>query len=588
MAKLGKKPDYYDALRVATIASTSLTGGSATSSQHSLVGGMHSASGLVIGPPAQYLKALTATTFGFAVIPAADVPDLSATYLTPGAHTAIGNGAPHHAAISLAASASVLLDLSGQALSLDTQTANYVLAGPVSGGAVAPTFRALVAADIPAAAPAAHDQNANTIIIPSGLGAPTYDDVQDFLNTTRSAGRLTGGVISKGAGATINITAMDGMIFTGNTLGTSPLIYFKMPQQTNILATGIAPNLIDNSVNWIYVDYAGGVPVYKATIDRSTIDEYTMFTVGRVWVSGATVEVLASGHSLYNKDRRSHNRLILKYGGMDHVSGAYITAHATPLRLTCDAGSWYIANTAHTTPLVDQFYVIYKTGGGAWTQSALLTLFSEVFDGVGGNKVYETYQTAAGNLVALTGNHYGVYWIFMCPLGHLNVVLGDASYANIGAAQAATIPASLPARCTNWSRLIGRVIIKKSDAAFYSVESVWVQTFTLSAATDHASLFNLAWASSAHTGTASRVAAFDGAGAAISGALIPPVTNVLTLTNTHAATLDLHIEAGKILTLLSADTFTLTVPATGIAALIVLSVSEPAAMHVGQIWVDIA
>jgi len=116
--------------------------------------------------------------------------------------------------------------------------------------------------------------------------------------------------------------------------------------------------------------------------------------------------------------------------------------------------------------------------------------------------------------------------------------------------------------------LIGRVIIKKSDAAFYSVESVWVQTFTLSAATDHASLFNLAWASSAHTGTASRVAAFDGAGAAISGALIPPVTNVLTLTNTHAATLDLHIEAGKILTLLSADTFTLTVPATGTAALL--------------------
>jgi hypothetical protein len=50
--------------------------------------------------------------------------------------------------ISLAASASVLMDLSGQAISLDTQTANYALMGPTTGAAAAPTFRALVAADV--------------------------------------------------------------------------------------------------------------------------------------------------------------------------------------------------------------------------------------------------------------------------------------------------------------------------------------------------------------------------------------------------------------------------------------------------------
>jgi hypothetical protein len=41
-----------------------------------------------------------------------------------------------------------LLSLSTQALDLDTQTANYVFAGPVSGAAAKPTFRAVVAADI--------------------------------------------------------------------------------------------------------------------------------------------------------------------------------------------------------------------------------------------------------------------------------------------------------------------------------------------------------------------------------------------------------------------------------------------------------
>lgn len=57
-----------------------------------------------------------------------------------------------HAGVTLATSADVLLGLTGQVLSLDTQTATYVLAGPVSGVAAAPTFRALASTDIPALA----------------------------------------------------------------------------------------------------------------------------------------------------------------------------------------------------------------------------------------------------------------------------------------------------------------------------------------------------------------------------------------------------------------------------------------------------
>jgi len=90
----------------------------------------------------------------FRLLDSADIPDISGTYLTPGAHTAIGDSAPHHAAITLAASAAVLLDLTGQAISLDTQAANTVFAGrPAAGAALAPTFRALVALDLGTGAP---------------------------------------------------------------------------------------------------------------------------------------------------------------------------------------------------------------------------------------------------------------------------------------------------------------------------------------------------------------------------------------------------------------------------------------------------
>jgi len=73
-----------------------------------------------------------------------------ADVLTPAEHTAIGDGAPHHAAVTLAADADVLLGLTGQQLTLDAQTANLVFAGPAAAGPSDPTFRALVDADIPA------------------------------------------------------------------------------------------------------------------------------------------------------------------------------------------------------------------------------------------------------------------------------------------------------------------------------------------------------------------------------------------------------------------------------------------------------
>lgn len=54
-----------------------------------------------------------------------------------------------HAAVTLDVDAAVILDLTGQEIGLDTQTANTVFAGPASGAANEPTFRALVAADLP-------------------------------------------------------------------------------------------------------------------------------------------------------------------------------------------------------------------------------------------------------------------------------------------------------------------------------------------------------------------------------------------------------------------------------------------------------
>ena len=75
--------------------------------------------------------------------------------------------AASHAAVTLDTNADTLLSLSTQALGLDTQTANYVLSGPVTGSPAVPTFRALVDADIPAALmrDTEHGNDAHTMTI---------------------------------------------------------------------------------------------------------------------------------------------------------------------------------------------------------------------------------------------------------------------------------------------------------------------------------------------------------------------------------------------------------------------------------------
>lgn len=156
------------------------------------------------------------------------------------------------------------------------------------------------------------------IIIPDGVGSPSYDDVQDFLNNTQSSGRLTGGVVTEHAGpdGTVDISEMEGFIYTTEAVG-ADYIYFKQAAESGL-------SLSDNAVNWIYFDWNGGSPRYAATTDRSTVHEYDQFIVSRVFREGTSVEIgQTPGMYLPNYSRRMHDRLILKYGHMDRISGGH-------------------------------------------------------------------------------------------------------------------------------------------------------------------------------------------------------------------------------------------------------------------------
>lgn len=134
-----------------------------------------------------------------------------------------------HAAVTLDANADTLLSIAGQALGLDTQTANRVWAGPTTGAAAVPTFRALVAADIPAlsygdiSGTGVAGQVAEFVTNTKTLqAAKLIGPAANILTITNSAASTLAMAIT--AGKTLTLTAADNYNLTVPASGTTALL----------------------------------------------------------------------------------------------------------------------------------------------------------------------------------------------------------------------------------------------------------------------------------------------------------------------------------------------------------------------------
>jgi hypothetical protein len=317
--------------------------------------------------------------------------------------------------------------------------------------------------------------NPAAVIIQNAVGAPNISSLTDYIANTKSAGRLTGGVLAAVANGTCNVSEMQGCIFTTNAQGANYIIFKKAA------VSGITPT--DNAVSWIYMDYANGAFNYATTTTRASVNEFNQFVVGRCWRAGNSVEVITTGMNVYNKDRKIQDRNLNKYGNMDHASGCILSASGTGVRtLSVTEGSWYTGDTNFITAALDTgttgvFHTFYRSAVNTWTESSNLTQCP--------NTQYN--RLSDNTLQNLVSAQRGVYWVFVCPEGDLYLVYGQAAYTSAQAI-AATVPTVLPPYVVNWARLCGKIIIQRITDTFDSVESAFLSTFTQATATWHPDL----------------------------------------------------------------------------------------------------
>jgi hypothetical protein len=166
-----------------------------------------------------------------------------------------------------------------------------------------------------------------------------------------------------------------------------------------------------------------------------------------------------------------------------HVSGAALSDPGTRNLLVTASVFWNGLNrfnlNAVDTSGAGTFNYYYRDGGGGWTEVASQTQINNT-----------QYDDGSGSLATLTANRYGVHWIYLATDNDVHVIYGQGNYLQ-NQAQAVQPPASIPEELQTDSFLIGKIIIQKSDSAYFSIESAFSTVFTPQAVTVHNELSGL-------------------------------------------------------------------------------------------------
>lgn len=192
-----------------------------------------------------------------------------------GTVTSVGLSAPAF----LTVSGSPVTTSGTLALTLATQSANRIFAGPTTGGAAAPTFRALVTADLPALGAGNLTTTTTGVTITTGTGALVANAAVDIAAANGSTqGLLTAGTQTIGGDKTFtgNITAAN---LSGTNTG-----------DVTLAAVGSSPNANGASLSGqiLTLQPADGTNPGVLTAIAQTIAGVKTYTSPAIWVMAPT------------------------------------------------------------------------------------------------------------------------------------------------------------------------------------------------------------------------------------------------------------------------------------------------------------
>jgi len=292
---------------------------------------------------------------------------------------------------------------------------------------------------------------------------------------------LTGGVISEGTTGTVTISALTALL-RDDTGATDSLTYVTLAEQANKTMAAA------NTKYHVVLDYNSGTP--QILIQESPGNRTTQIGIGTCM-----------------KD--ASDNVHFQNGGMRLQDGvAKLQRRAATLRATELASGCTISDEGggsrqfHIAPGV-VYHGIHRLtpfSGGAFDSGTdkftyiygdTVTGFTYIADSTVINNTQYWHPTNHA-LATLTTNKYGCHWVYLHPdEEHVFVLMGTTD-TKLAEAELTPAPSDTPIEISDFSVLLGCIIIKKDDTAFTTIQMVTDYFFSGTAVADHGALEGLA------------------------------------------------------------------------------------------------
>ncbi|RLG44334.1 MAG: hypothetical protein DRN81_04755, partial [Thermoproteota archaeon] len=206
--------------------------------------------------------------------------------------------------------------------------------------------------------------------------------------------------------------------------------------------------------------------------------------LGMLYREGTDLHIISAGQIVKNYAHLDFWKDISINGKFQRSSGMLIAETGTR-NFSLTSGVVYAGLTptniaSFDSSGADTFTYYYRDGSGGWTK---VTSQSQIDN--------TQYDDGSGSLATLSNNQKrGVHWVYQDIDGHVFVLYGQGNYTS-AQAQDAQPPASVPQLIADVGGLVGKIIIKKNQPVFETIQSAFTQDFSPSVVIDHSDLSSL-------------------------------------------------------------------------------------------------
>jgi hypothetical protein len=308
------------------------------------------------------------------------------------------------------------------------------------------------------------DHPLTAVRLNAGPGVATITNLDDAVRLSWSSGIVDGGALTDNGDGTIGLAAAEAML-RPTASDSDDLFVWAVPASTPVALT-------NNTTNYVYASYNSGIPVWAVGLTPpSGWDNVLAYVVVRIGTDLYHIDLRNSNIDAANKNVSKD----MACRGPEHVLGGTATTEVGSLRIAVSAGEFFYGNTrfshlAFDTSGTDTFTLIHSDGGSGWTYVSAQAALDPSY-----------YDDGSGTPASLTSGTFGVHWLYLV-LGaspELWVVMGQAEYADLGEAQRATVPTSLPPGLDAFGAgvLIAKIIAEDTATSFDDIQSPWEQLF---------------------------------------------------------------------------------------------------------------